>query len=273
MTRRNGTSTPFGPEWSKIPVTVGRISLGLFLVLSVLARVFLTEHIPARFSPEAQAWLTAMDETGYLTPLLLITELSVGLLLVGGLLVPLALVVFVPVNLNIFLFHAVLDPQPARVIQITFMALVHLALLWRYREHFMPFVVTPMQLNIIAAARRGRWSVALIVRTLVGLLFVTTGAAKIFGLVETTGLIAAMQETGYLYLLVGATEMSVGVMLLGGVAVPLALVVLAPGLLNVLAFHIFLDQTSPMALVSYAVTPLVVCMVRRELPSYRRLFA
>ncbi len=53
--------------------------------------------------------------------------------------------------------------------------------------------------------------------------------------------LGAMVETGYLFPLVKLIEISVGVMLLTNRFVPLALVLLAPISVNIVAFHLFLD--------------------------------
>jgi len=53
----------------------------------------------------------------------------------------------------------------------------------------------------------------------------------------------AMMKTGYLLQLVKGTEVVVGLLLLLNRFVPLALVVLAPVLVNIVAFHVFLAPT------------------------------
>lgn len=53
----------------------------------------------------------------------------------------------------------------------------------------------------------------------------------------------AMMKTGYLMQLVKGTEILVGLLLLLNRFVPLALVVLAPVLVNIVAFHVFLAPT------------------------------
>lgn len=51
---------------------------------------------------------------------------------------------------------------------------------------------------------------------------------------------SGMMATGYLFQLIKGTEVLVGVLLLANRFVPLALTVLAPVMLNILAFHAFL---------------------------------
>ena len=50
----------------------------------------------------------------------------------------------------------------------------------------------------------------------------------------------AMAATGYLYILVKITEVTSGALLLAGRFVPLALALLAPVVVNIVAFHAFL---------------------------------
>ena len=59
---------------------------------------------------------------------------------------------------------------------------------------------------------------------------------------------AALMATGYMFPLIGATQILAGLMLLMNRFVPLALVLLAPFFVNSLGFHIFLEHTGlPMA--------------------------
>ena len=50
----------------------------------------------------------------------------------------------------------------------------------------------------------------------------------------------ALVKTGYMFPLIKGTEVLVGVLLLSNVLVPLALVLIAPVLVNIIAFHAFL---------------------------------
>jgi hypothetical protein len=53
----------------------------------------------------------------------------------------------------------------------------------------------------------------------------------------------ALGETGYMFPLIKGTELVVGLLLLANRFVPLALVVLTPVLINIVAFHLFLAPT------------------------------
>ncbi len=62
----------------------------------------------------------------------------------------------------------------------------------------------------------------------------------------------ALAATGYMFPLIKATEVGAGLLLLSGRFVPLALTLLAPVLVNIIAFHLFLVKGGlglPVALV------------------------
>jgi hypothetical protein len=51
----------------------------------------------------------------------------------------------------------------------------------------------------------------------------------------------ALQKSGYMNQLVSATQLIAGILLLFNLFVPLALTVLAPVIVNIIAYHVFLD--------------------------------
>jgi uncharacterized membrane protein YphA (DoxX/SURF4 family) len=95
----------------KIAVIIARILLGLPFVVFGL-NGFL-EFLPeaGEFSARTKAFLDGMGATGYMLPLLHITEVVCGALLVAGLFVPLALTVLAPVLINVLLFHLKLETK------------------------------------------------------------------------------------------------------------------------------------------------------------------
>lgn len=58
----------------------------------------------------------------------------------------------------------------------------------------------------------------------------------------------AMMATGYFFPLLKATEVLAGALLLGNRYVPLALAVLAPVIINIVAFHLFLEPPTTLVL-------------------------
>jgi len=92
-----------------------------------------------------------------------------------------------------------------------------------------------------------------IVRTLLGLMFTVFGLNGFLNFIppppdpgpeEAMAFGAAMMATGYMMPLVKGTEVAAGLLLLANRFVPLALVVLAPVIVNIVAFHVFLAPAS-----------------------------
>ncbi|MCA9707126.1 MAG: hypothetical protein KDK70_14840, partial [Myxococcales bacterium] len=84
-------------------------------------------------------------------------------------------------------------------------------------------------------------------RTLLGLVFVVFGLNGFLHflpmppLPEPAGaFMGALAATGYMFPLIKGTEIVAGLLLLGGRFVPLALVLLAPIIVNIVAFHVVL---------------------------------
>jgi uncharacterized membrane protein YphA (DoxX/SURF4 family) len=95
----------------------------------------------------------------------------------------------------------------------------------------------------------GGWPVTA-ARLLLGLVFFVFGLNGFLNFIpapEMTGkgpdFIAAMADTGYMLYLVAGTEALCGAAFLSGLFVPLALVLLTPVLVNIVAYHIFLDPS------------------------------
>jgi uncharacterized membrane protein YphA (DoxX/SURF4 family) len=86
--------------------------------------------------PAAMEFFGALFKTGYFIPLLATTEVVSGALLLGGVIVPFALVLLAPVIVNIFMFHLFLAPG-GLPIALVFAAL-EIALAWLYREAYAP---------------------------------------------------------------------------------------------------------------------------------------
>jgi len=98
---------------------------GAFLVfgLNGFAHFLPTPEPP----PKAAAFATALVSTGYMIPLIVGTQVFSGALLLGGVTVPLALVLIAPVLVNILCFHLFLDPAgigPGLVLAVCWVILV-----------------------------------------------------------------------------------------------------------------------------------------------------
>ena len=89
---------------------LARVLLGL--IFAVFGVVGLFELGPQpEMGEEAGAFMGAIMDTGYLWPVVKVTEIVCGVLLILGIFVPLALVGLAPVVLNILLFHIFLAPE------------------------------------------------------------------------------------------------------------------------------------------------------------------
>ena len=92
-------------------------------------------------------------------------------------------------------------------------------------------------------------NVLMILRILLGLVFLIFGANKFFPFLPmpemTDGpakdFMMALGATGYMFYLIGAVEVIGGLRLVLNKCVPAALLLLAPVVVNIFLFHVFLD--------------------------------
>lgn len=110
----------------KLPM-IARIFLGFVLFASGVAGLFNLVPTPPDLPERLQTFTAGMMATGYLFPLVKITEIVCGLMLLSGLYVPLALVVIAPVMLNIFFVHAFMAPSGLPLAIILGLLTVYLA--------------------------------------------------------------------------------------------------------------------------------------------------
>ena len=97
------------------------------------------------------------------------------------------------------------------------------------------------------------------IRILLGLAFTTFGLNLFFNFIPqpeapmpkgAMDFAMALGASGYMMQLIGVTQLIVGVLLLVGRFVPLALALIAPFIVNSVAFHVFLERSGlPMSLV------------------------
>jgi putative oxidoreductase len=118
---------------SSIVTITFRSLLGLVFVVFGLNKFLHFIPNPAE-PPAAMAFFGALFKTGYFIPLLAMTEIVSGALLLSGFLVPFALVVIAPVIVNIFMFHLFLAPGglPVAVILVA----LELTLAWQHRRAY-----------------------------------------------------------------------------------------------------------------------------------------
>ena len=103
--------------------------------------------------------------------------------------------------------------------------------------------------------------VMIIVRTLLGLLFLFASVTYFLNLITPPPMEGAVKSfneglaaSGYFFTLLKVCELVSAILLLIGRFVPLALVILAPIVVNIFLFHLFLDPNVPsMVIATFAV--------------------
>ncbi len=114
-----------------------RIVLGLILLAFGLNKFL--QFMPMPEMPEAAgALMGAFMEAGYIMPMIAIVEVVIGIMLLAGLFVPLALLLLVPLSVNIILFHVFLDPAGMAAGLIVFVLNVYL--LFTYLDRYKPIL-------------------------------------------------------------------------------------------------------------------------------------
>jgi uncharacterized membrane protein YphA (DoxX/SURF4 family) len=126
----------------KLAVTIARILLGLpFLVFGLNGFFHFMEPPPQ--PPEAQAFLGALEASGYMMVMVKVVEVLCGALLILGRYVPLALTLLAPILVNIVGYHVYIDPAGLPLA----LAIIALELFcaWAYRARFAPMLAGDAQ--------------------------------------------------------------------------------------------------------------------------------
>ena len=118
-----------------------KVAIGLLVLLALPFLIFGLHWIfHFSFLPEPEhndaggAFLGALAKTGYMFPVIKVIELGTGVLLLAGLLVPLALVLLAPVLVNIVLYHVYLDSQG--IVMGLILAALWVIVAMNYRKQF-----------------------------------------------------------------------------------------------------------------------------------------
>jgi putative oxidoreductase len=109
----------------------------LGLIFLVFGLNLLLHFLPNPEEPQAAAdFLSGLFRSGYLLPLLGVTQAVAGALLLTGVMVPFALVLLAPVIVNILMFHLFLAPAglPIALVVVAF----EVILAWMHRDAFAP---------------------------------------------------------------------------------------------------------------------------------------
>jgi uncharacterized membrane protein YphA (DoxX/SURF4 family) len=125
--------------------TLARIMMGLaFLVFGLNGFLHFIPEPKTPMPEGAGAFAGALMKTGYMFPLIMGIQLLVGVLLLLNRFVPLALVLIMPILVNIIAFHVFL--QPAGFVPGAVLMALELYLAWVYRKAYCPMLemrVTP----------------------------------------------------------------------------------------------------------------------------------
>lgn len=110
-----------------------RIVLGLMLLIFGLNKFMGFMEMPEM--PEAAgSFMGALVQSGYMMPLIGLTEIVTGALLLSGFFVPLAAVLLAPLSLNIILFHLAL--APAAIVPGLIVFVLNLYLLFAFKPAY-----------------------------------------------------------------------------------------------------------------------------------------
>lgn len=122
----------------KIAVIIVRVLLAvMYLFASVSYFLNIMPKAPEMTAAQT-SFMTGLMASVYLFPLIKITELVGGILLLIGRTAPLAALLIFPVTLNIFLYHVFLGPKDLPMVVV--MLLFNLFLFYAYRAKYLPIV-------------------------------------------------------------------------------------------------------------------------------------
>ena len=121
----------------EIATTIIRILLGVILVVFPLNALFIKAFKP-KMTQRARSVMDTLRNTGYLLYFIQWTELIVGIALLTGQFTSLAVIILMPVSINILLFHLFLSPPV--VGPGLFIFLMNTFLLWAYRADYIHLI-------------------------------------------------------------------------------------------------------------------------------------
>ena len=119
---------------------VGRVVIGLpYFITGLNGLLNFLPQPQAQISSGAAAFAVALMNSGYMMPLIAITQLVVGALLLSNRFVPLALALIAPFTVNSMAFHTFLEPTGLPF--ATVFAVIELALVRAYWPAYRPMLV------------------------------------------------------------------------------------------------------------------------------------
>jgi len=114
-----------------------RVVLALILIFFGLNKFIDFSFMPLPQLPEgASSFMSSLSASGYVLPLIGFFEIFIGLLLLFKKWVPFALLVLVPISLNVLLFHLFLDIP--RVLPAIIIVSINGILIYKYWKSYRP---------------------------------------------------------------------------------------------------------------------------------------
>jgi uncharacterized membrane protein YphA (DoxX/SURF4 family) len=129
-------------QFARYLPAIARILMGvIFFIFGLNGFLHFLSQPPMPEAP--RAFFGALMKTGYMVPLIFVTQTLVGVLLLLNRFVPLALALIAPVIVNIVLFHIFLAPAGLPLAIIVLVLELYLA--WSYRGAFLPMLAGRVQ--------------------------------------------------------------------------------------------------------------------------------
>ena len=113
-----------------------RVVLALILIFFGLNKFIDFSFMPLPQLPEGANFMSSLSASGYVLPLIGVLEIFIGLLLFFKKWVPFALLVLVPISLNVLLFHLFLDIP--RVLPPIIIVSINAILIYKYWKSYRP---------------------------------------------------------------------------------------------------------------------------------------
>lgn len=122
----------------KIAVIIVRVLLAAMYLFASVS--YFIKYMPEqpKMTTEQMTFMSGVMAAVYLMPLIKITELVGGILLLFGRTAPLGALIIFPVTLNIFLYHAYLGPKDLPMVGV--MLIFNLFLFYAYRQKYLPII-------------------------------------------------------------------------------------------------------------------------------------
>ncbi len=114
-----------------------RTVLGLGLIFFGLIKLIKFDFMPTpTFSDDASLFMESLNNTGYFIRVIAFFEIIIGLLLLFNKWVPFALILLVPITVNVFLFHLFLD-SPGLILAIV-VVFLNAIMIYKHWKSFRP---------------------------------------------------------------------------------------------------------------------------------------